>query len=137
MADTKKTSTGAAEIKPASPFKSIFPLLAIVVCAVFAHWIFYSNSGFSAPENFPLVAGSDHVNYWLNDYPAVQVSDMLPLRVPKNYAPSAIKLNYERIAQVAQALTKVVADLDDDAKESSEKSDYFSVLAGRITDFFE
>ena len=92
---------------------------------------------FSAPENFPLVAGSDHVNYWLNDYPAVQVSDMLPLRVPKNYAPSAIKLNYERIAQVAQALTKVVADLDDDAKESSEKSDYFSVLAGRITDFFE
>ena len=92
---------------------------------------------FSAPENFPLVTGSDHVNYWLNDYPAIQVSDMLSLRVPGDYTPDMVRLNYERIAKVTQALTKVISDLDDSAEESSEKSDYFSVLAGRITDFFE
>lgn len=94
---------------------------------------------FSAPESFPLVTGSDHVNYWLNDYPAVQVSDMLPLRIPENATATNTTLNYERIALVTQALTKSVFDLggSKDKDEASEKSDYFSVLMGRISDFFK
>lgn len=54
MSDTNKPSTSTfnqeAQIKPASPFKSIFPLVAIIVCAVIAHLVFYQ--GFGAPENF-------------------------------------------------------------------------------------
>ncbi len=45
-----KASGLEPEIKPASPFKSIFPLLAIVVCAVVAHVAFYQ--GFGHPSNF-------------------------------------------------------------------------------------
>lgn len=94
---------------------------------------------FSAPENFPLVTGSDHVNYWLNDYPAVQVSDMLSLRTPENASPENKKLDYERMALVVQGLTKSVTDLGGGAtkEEPTEKSGYFSVLMGRISDFFE
>jgi biopolymer transport protein ExbB len=54
MADTTKpVAKGAGqepEIKPASPFKSIFPLLAIIVCAVVAHVAFYK--GFGHYSNF-------------------------------------------------------------------------------------
>ncbi len=54
MAETNKpTTTGALaepDIKPASPFRGIFPLLAIIVCAVVAHLVFYKV--FGAPENF-------------------------------------------------------------------------------------
>ena len=55
MADeTNKPTTSFAndevQIKPASPFKAIFPLVAIIVCAVIAHVAFYK--GFGAPENF-------------------------------------------------------------------------------------
>jgi biopolymer transport protein ExbB len=54
MAETNKPSTSSfnqeAQIKPASPFKSIFPVLAILICGVIAHVVFYQ--GFGAPENF-------------------------------------------------------------------------------------
>ena len=54
MAETNKPTPSGAfaepEIKPASPFRAIFPLLAIVVCAVVAHVVFYKV--FGAPENF-------------------------------------------------------------------------------------
>lgn len=54
MADSNKPTTSSfnqeAQIKPASPFKAIFPLLAIIICAVVAHLVFYQ--GFGAPENF-------------------------------------------------------------------------------------
>ena len=53
MADKKqspKKHSGEAQIKAASPFKSIFPFLAIVVCAVVAHLIFYQF--FGACKNF-------------------------------------------------------------------------------------
>ncbi len=54
MAETNKPITSGAfaepEIKAASPFRAIFPLLAIVVCAIVAHLIFYQV--FGAPENF-------------------------------------------------------------------------------------
>ncbi|WNJ16700.1 MotA/TolQ/ExbB proton channel family protein [Pontibacter sp. G13] len=54
MAGTNKPTTSTfsqeANIKPASPFKAIFPLVAIVVVAIVAHVAFYQ--GFGAPENF-------------------------------------------------------------------------------------
>jgi len=54
MADTNKPqkaqSPQEAQIKPASPFKAIFPVLAILVCAAVAFFTFYK--GFGAPENF-------------------------------------------------------------------------------------
>ncbi|MEO1418418.1 MAG: MotA/TolQ/ExbB proton channel family protein [Bacteroidota bacterium] len=54
MADTNKptpsTFSQEAQIKPASPFKAIFPVLAIIVCTVVAFVVFYGV--FGAPENF-------------------------------------------------------------------------------------
>ena len=54
MAETNKPTTSGAfaepDIKPASPFRAIFPLLAIIVCAIVAHVVFYNV--FGAPENF-------------------------------------------------------------------------------------
>lgn len=53
MAEKKqspKKFTGEEQIKPASPFKAIFPFLAIIVCAAVAHYIFYGF--FGACENF-------------------------------------------------------------------------------------
>jgi len=54
MAETNKPSTSnfnqEAEIKPASPFKAVFPVIAILVCAIVAHLMFYK--GFGAPDNF-------------------------------------------------------------------------------------
>lgn len=54
MAETNKPITTGSlaepDIKPASPFRAIFPLLAIIVCAVVAHLVFYKV--FGAPENF-------------------------------------------------------------------------------------
>ncbi|MCB0838771.1 MAG: MotA/TolQ/ExbB proton channel family protein [Bacteroidetes bacterium] len=53
MAETNKPTTSGAsgeQIKPASPFKAIFPLLAIIVCAVIAHVAFYK--GFGHYSNF-------------------------------------------------------------------------------------
>ena len=53
MAETKqspKKYSGEAQIKPASPFKAIFPFLAIVVCAIVAHLVFYQF--FGSCQNF-------------------------------------------------------------------------------------
>lgn len=52
MAETKKSNSGAAQIKAANPMKSWFPMIAIIVAAFIAHFIFYSTSGFSNPKNF-------------------------------------------------------------------------------------
>lgn len=56
MADPNKNpkakSSSGSEIKAANPFKAWFPLIAIIICTIFSHWVFYSSSGFSAPENF-------------------------------------------------------------------------------------
>ncbi len=54
MAETNKPSTSnfsqEAQIKPASPFRAIFPLLAIVVAAIVAHVVFYKF--FGDPSHF-------------------------------------------------------------------------------------
>lgn len=52
MAETKKSNSGAAQITAANPMKSWFPMIAIIVVAFIAHFIFYSTSGFSNPANF-------------------------------------------------------------------------------------
>ena len=56
MADLNKNpkakSSGGSEIKQANPLKAWFPVIAIVICAIFAHWMFYSTAGFSSPNNF-------------------------------------------------------------------------------------
>jgi biopolymer transport protein ExbB len=54
MAETNKPSTSTfsqeAQIKPASPFKAIFPLLVIVVSAIVSYVAFYK--GFGDPSHF-------------------------------------------------------------------------------------
>ncbi|MEZ4772811.1 MAG: MotA/TolQ/ExbB proton channel family protein [Bacteroidia bacterium] len=54
MAETNKPTTsnasGEAQIKPASPLKAIFPLIAILVCFVIAEIAFWK--GFGHPSNF-------------------------------------------------------------------------------------
>lgn len=54
MAETNKPTTsnasGEAQIKPASPLKAIFPLIAILVCFVIAEVAFWK--GFGHPSNF-------------------------------------------------------------------------------------
>ncbi|PID45086.1 MAG: hypothetical protein CSB47_10030 [Proteobacteria bacterium] len=93
---------------------------------------------FSAPENVPLVAGSDHVNYWLNDYPAVQVSDMLPLRVTADeYSPETTALDYERMARVVQGLVQVVSDLEKPSEQSDMDQGIWSEVVARLSKFFE
>jgi biopolymer transport protein ExbB len=54
MAETTKNpkASNSQEIKPANPFKSWFPIIAILLCAIVCHWVFYSDTGFSAPQNF-------------------------------------------------------------------------------------
>lgn len=54
MAENKPQKNDAAnleaQIKPASPFRAIFPLLAIIVCGVVAFTVFYK--GLGDPSNF-------------------------------------------------------------------------------------
>lgn len=53
MAETNKpmtTSPEGSEIKAASRFKTIFPLIAVLTCLIVANVLFYQ--GFGAPDNF-------------------------------------------------------------------------------------
>ena len=63
----------------------------------------------SGPENFPLVGGSDHENYWVQDFSAVQVSDLLEYRLPKDQKINQ-PFNYQIMSQVVQALYQTIAD---------------------------
>lgn len=67
----------------------------------------------SAPENFPLIGGSDHENYWAHDFAALQVSDLLEYRLSKTQlASDPIPLDYQKMSQVVQALYQTVIDSD-------------------------
>ena len=88
----------------------------------------------SAPENFPMVSGSDHVNFWLNDYPALQISDLLSLRAPEASNAETLPLNYERMAQVVQALHQTVKDI---SGHKSDDTAYMTRLISRLSDFFD
>ncbi|RVU83947.1 hypothetical protein EOL70_14140 [Leucothrix sargassi] len=63
---------------------------------------------FSTPENVPVVEGIDHKNYWLNDYPAVQVGDLIALRAEQG--DYELTMDFERMSQVVKALYQVVLD---------------------------
>jgi len=81
MAETNKPTTAnfshEAQIKPASPFKAIFPWLAIGVCAVIAFSIF--KFVFGAPENFK--GGAEAYN----NYTAWQESGADPETEPPHW----------------------------------------------------
>ena len=65
----------------------------------------------SAPENFPIVGGSDHESYWLNDFAAIQVSDLLEYRYSKNQSKSAAEsLDYPAMSRIVQALYQTAVD---------------------------
>jgi len=86
---------------------------------------------FSAPENFSLVAGSDQANYWLYDYPAVQVSDLLALRTVGWDETVPLTLNYGRMAQVSQALFEAVRQVSKEVE--SAETGYISGLVAKVT----
>jgi len=91
----------------------------------------------SAPEKFPLVGGSDDENYWVHGFSALQVSDLIKYRVPKNQVPGQeLTLDYTKMSRVTQALYQTVLDnegsSDDDASEG-----FFSKHLGRIAALFE
>lgn len=50
MAEVQKTAASGSEVKAANPMRSLFPVLAIIACAVVAHLAFYMF--FGDPGNF-------------------------------------------------------------------------------------
>ncbi|MCK5917975.1 MAG: M28 family peptidase [Cocleimonas sp.] len=66
----------------------------------------------TAPEIFPNIANSDHINYWKHGYPALHISDTTSYRY-KHYNTlndTANKLNYGAMAMVVQGLYQTVMD---------------------------
>jgi len=66
----------------------------------------------NAPENFPMIADSDHFSFWLYDYPAVLVSDLSTLRNVASQPISIEALDYQRMAWVINGLRQTVLDSD-------------------------
>ncbi len=67
----------------------------------------------NAPGWLPGIDFSDHLNYWKNDFPAVMVTDTSFYR-NKNYhtaQDTMEKLDYNRMAQVVQAVHATILDL--------------------------
>lgn len=78
----------------------------------------------SAPENFPLIGGSDHENYWVHDFPALQVSDLIEYRIAKSQMPSdPIPLDYQKMKQVVQALYQTVLDADSSTEAEPDSNE--------------
>ena len=66
----------------------------------------------TAPEIFPDIASSDHINYWKHGFPALHINDTTGYR-NKNYNTlndTADKLNYAGMAMVVQGLYQTVMD---------------------------
>ena len=66
----------------------------------------------TAPEIFPNIANSDHINYWKHGFPALLISDTTSYR-NKHYNTlndTANKLNYAGMAMVVQGLYQTVMD---------------------------
>ena len=82
----------------------------------------------TGPENFPLVGGADHENYWLQDFAALQVSDLIEYRIPKGQKVNQ-SLNFPIMAQVVQGLYQVVVD--------SEKGQGGNAEDGVVSRFLE
>lgn len=76
----------------------------------------------NAPENFPGIAGSDHVSYWEHGVAAVLISDTSYYR-NKNHNTvndTAEKLNYVGMSMVAQGLYQTVMDFQKSDKQSDQ-----------------
>jgi hypothetical protein len=66
----------------------------------------------TAPEIFPSIGNSDHINYWKHGFPALLVSDTMSYR-NKYYNTlndTAEKLNYAGMAMVVQGLYQTIMD---------------------------
>lgn len=65
------------------------------------------------PENIPGVGNSDHASFWEFGYPGVMVTDTAMFRYPHYHKATDTydKLDYSRLALVAQGLTGVVEGL--------------------------
>ena len=93
----------------------------------------------SAPEGFPLVGGLDDENYWVHDFAALQVSDLLEYRIPKDFAPTRqLALDYRKVSRVVQALYQTVLDSDGSSDSDDGKNEnFFTKSLGRITALFD
>jgi hypothetical protein len=69
--------------------------------------------GAAAPSWVPGIWWSDHWSFWLEDYPALMISDTAPYRNPFYHTPmdTADKLDYDRTARVVDGLAHVVRAL--------------------------
>lgn len=69
--------------------------------------------GAAAPGWVPGVWWSDHWSFWLEDYPAIMISDTAPYRYPFYHTPmdTPDKLDYDRTARVVDGLEHVVRAL--------------------------
>ncbi|HXM37824.1 MAG TPA: M20/M25/M40 family metallo-hydrolase [Gemmatimonadales bacterium] len=69
--------------------------------------------GAAAPGWVPGVWWSDHWSFWLEDYPAIMISDTAPYRYPFYHTPmdTPDKLDYDRTARVVDGLVHVVRAL--------------------------
>ena len=91
-----------------------------------------SVESFSTPENVPVVSGIDHMNYWLNDYPAIQIGDLLPLRVESG--DNELVMNYGRMAQVVKALYLVAKNQE--APSDKQNEGYFDRFLATASGYF-
>jgi Zn-dependent M28 family amino/carboxypeptidase len=69
--------------------------------------------GAAAPSWVPGIWWSDHWSFWLEDYPAIMISDTAPYRYPFYHTPEDTpdKLDYDRMARVVDGLAHVVRAL--------------------------
>ncbi len=69
--------------------------------------------GAALPSWVPGVYWSDHWSFWQHEYPALLVTDTLPYRDPHYHTPAdtADRLDFARMAQVADGLVAVVKSL--------------------------
>lgn len=75
----------------------------------------------SAPEIFPLVGGADHENYWVHNFSALQVSDLLEYRLPKRVSANKTRsLDYQKMSHLIQALYQTVLDSNNTEKDNEE-----------------
>ena len=83
---------------------------------------------FSTPENVPVMDGVDHRSYWANDYPVVQVGDLLSLRVEGGE--QELSMDYSRMSKVVKALYLVAL-----AQDESNSGGYFDQLTQAVSGF--
>ena len=74
------------------------------------------SEGIAAPELIPGVGWSDHWSFWQAGYRALMVTDIAPYRYPHYHQASDTpdKLDYDRLARVAEGLVTVMETLADE-----------------------